>query len=961
YEPAGREGGELLAAAGQPKRALAWFEELLGQQDVDDRSAIYVLAVEAAYAAGDDGAVARLSDDYATRYPETFAPQMAYTRARSALRTGRHAQALEEANRIEQIAVGTEWARAAPRLRGGAYLGMGEPARAIDELSLFVAISSDSAARCDVLKEIAQVGFTAARDTTAALDALERLLDVERRALPGEMLSVALAYEGAGRFGDAARHHRDLAARHPLSEEAAEAEARLAFLDEFAVTDYAAAVAALDGRISEIAGAGAKGLLLLVEARVEVLKDFEGALALCERIEKGTKVDETRTHATYLRGLCHAKMARRALGARGGKDAAKTARDHAKRADAAWKDLSGGGSPWAVAAAFERALLEADLDRVDVAAAEALMNAHPEAPESARLAERLGDHFAESASNEDLARAAAFYERAARARPDSPALSLKLATARARAGRCEEALPELERIARDQRSRTGLRASYEAGACLRELKRPREAAPYFDRVAQRDPNGNFGTGAMLQAGDCFYLQRDFEGALDRYARAGRAAPSEARRWEAGYRAGLALRGLGRDADALARFQACVASDQGGASRPRAYQNAVETAGALGDGDRQVALIETWITEFRPEESAESAAAAATLARLYLERDQAKEALALAQRLARAGDKDAAEPRALEAMALYRLGRTGDADQARARVVTLAGAESPLVQEIGVEAARYHYDAKRFAEAAAAVRPFAESCSGEGACEGARYLYALALFGAQQMEKGSAVAQSFFRDYPLSPRTSTLHLRMGNVLAASGRPNEAVIHYREAVETTRDDATAFDALKNLGLTYHKMERWRDAEQVWYQVLSRYGDRPYATEAALNVGRCRMERGDYAGAIDAYEKSLPLLQGEDRARAFYWMGQSYEQLGDYQSAVVEYLKVPYLSSAGGMWVVTAQLQAAQCYARIERPEAAREIYEKVIRAHGAGSSWGKLAQKGLDALRAPSGEGSGGSGP
>jgi TolA-binding protein len=106
---------------------------------------------------------------------------------------------------------------------------------------------------------------------------------------------------------------------------------------------------------------------------------------------------------------------------------------------------------------------------------------------------------------------------------------------------------------------------------------------------------------------------------------------------------------------------------------------------------------------------------------------------------------------------------------------------------------------------------------------------------------------------------------------------------------------------------------------------------------------------------------MLDSESKARAFYWMGQSYEQLGNYQAAVVEYLKVPYLARGGGMWIVTAQLKAAECYTRIDRPDAARDIYTKVLNNHGPNSNWGKLAQKGLDEIngtaqtQSPDGEG------
>jgi hypothetical protein len=80
------------------------------------------------------------------------------------------------------------------------------------------------------------------------------------------------------------------------------------------------------------------------------------------------------------------------------------------------------------------------------------------------------------------------------------------------------------------------------------------------------------------------------------------------------------------------------------------------------------------------------------------------------------------------------------------------------------------------------------------------------------------------------------------------------------------------------------------------------------------------------------------------------------------VVEYLKVPYLARSGGMWVVTAQLKAAECYTKMDRDDAARELYTKVLRAHGPNSNWGKLAQKGIDGIDGKTAEGqpSGGGG-
>jgi tetratricopeptide (TPR) repeat protein len=489
-------------------------------------------------------------------------------------------------------------------------------------------------------------------------------------------------------------------------------------------------------------------------------------------------------------------------------------------------------------------------------------------------------------------------------------------------------------------------ASYEAGRSLRRLWRFDEAVDYFDRVAERDQRGSFGATAMLQAADCRFLQKRYQRALERYERAEKFAKTPQRKWEISYRIALCLEQLDRRHEALARLEECITDPNGGSLRPRAFQNAAKLAAELGDTARQAAILETYVTEFENDEVA--VVAARGLVRLYLQIGETDKAAVIAEWIDDNADNRDAEAKALLAMTQYRSGRSGDAEKNRRRVAEIDGADSPLLDEINVEAAKYQFDQKKFTQAAETLASFAKSCDGPGACEEARYYYAVSLMGADRTDESVAAAQAFFKDYPVSTWGPRLHLKLGNVLVRANRVSESLLHYQEAAETTVDSVTSFMALKNLGVSYQDLKRWREAERVWVQTLNRFPSSSFAPEAALNIARCKMEYGDYTGAIHAYEQAMPLLDTEAKARAFYWIGTSYERMGNYQEAVVQFLKVPYLASGGGLWVVTAELKAAECYAKIERDDAAREIYNRVISRYGAGSNWGKLARKGLDSL-------------
>jgi tetratricopeptide (TPR) repeat protein len=946
FVPGSEEGAAILESSGRHAEALRWYEELLMRTDLDDPRVVYIKAAEAAYHAGEFETVRRLTEEYGAKYPKTFSPQITYVKARAGLERKQFDQVLEDTRKLEALAPGTEWSHQAARIRGDAFLEMGRARAAIDEWRRFVSLSQDSLSRVRTLGRMAEVQFDVVRDTTAALVTLVEQLDVERRNIPSEMLRVAGVFEAAGRYNGAHEIYDDLVVRFPLSGEAEDADRRTAFLNEFTVTDYAAAASEMDAVAYEIARMSEwDGLLRVIEARIGVLKNYQSAYDLTRRVKKSSEKTAHYPRVLYLEGLARAKQAQMAHFT--GRD--KTANERMKDAFKPWEELTKdhAATEWAAEAASMKIVVRSQVEGVvDTSAVKRVLARYPERADRVGLTTLMGDHYYER--GDAPAEALRYYQRAIASDSNDLRLRYKAGLALAQNKQNEEAFETFEAISKADGGRVGVLASYEAGRALRRLGRFEEAVRHFDRVAERDPRGATGNTAMLQAADCRYLQKQYQRALERYQSAEKLANTPQRKWEISYRIALCLERLDRNYEALARLEKCIVEPGGGSQRPRAYQNAAKLAADMGDPARQAAILETYVTEF--ENDAEAAAAARELVRLFLQIGETEKATVVAEWIDDKADKKDAEAKALLAMTQYRAGRSGDAEKNRRRVEEIAGADSPLLDEIKVEAAKYQYDQKAFAEAATTLSSFAKSCDGPGACEEGRYYYVVSLMGAERTDESVAASQKFFKDYPVSAWGPRLHLKLGNVLVRAGRVSESLLHYQEAAETTVDSVTAFMALKNLGVAYQDIKRWREAERVWTQMLNRFPESSFAPETALNIARCKMEYGQYEGAIHAYEQALPLLDSDAKARAFYWMGTSYERMGDYQSAVVQFLKVPYLASGAGLWVVTAELKAAECYAKINRDDAAREIYNRVIDKYGAGSNWGKLARKGIDALDA-----------
>ena len=117
---------------------------------------------------------------------------------------------------------------------------------------------------------------------------------------------------------------------------------------------------------------------------------------------------------------------------------------------------------------------------------------------------------------------------------------------------------------------------------------------------------------------------------------------------------------------------------------------------------------------------------------------------------------------------------------------------------------------------------------------------------------------------------------------------------------------------------------------------------------NIAYCHHEMGQHEVAIAAYEQVMPLLEEEEQAYARFWIADSLDKLGRHQEAATAFLRIPYLHPSNGQLAVTAQLKAGEAWEHQGDVEAARQIYERVLSAHGAGTQWGDEAARRIERL-------------
>jgi tetratricopeptide (TPR) repeat protein len=238
----------------------------------------------------------------------------------------------------------------------------------------------------------------------------------------------------------------------------------------------------------------------------------------------------------------------------------------------------------------------------------------------------------------------------------------------------------------------------------------------------------------------------------------------------------------------------------------------------------------------------------------------------------------------------------------------------------------------------------------GTYEAGMALYKMALCDLRRGGTAEAIDKLnlFLRESPDSPLIGQVYFKLATANYASDNLNLAASNYALAAESSKDPQLAYTALANLARVYQDLEDWGKASGIWRTIIERFSERENIVEIFFNLGFAYSQSGMFELAHEVYSRIPAIAKTEEQeGRAHYWTGISLKNMGRYDEAVREFLRVPYLKT-GGMWGVTSKLEAAVCYEMLGRYDEAEKIYRQVIASHGENSQWGGMARKALDKL-------------
>jgi TolA-binding protein len=204
----------------------------------------------------------------------------------------------------------------------------------------------------------------------------------------------------------------------------------------------------------------------------------------------------------------------------------------------------------------------------------------------------------------------------------------------------------------------------------------------------------------------------------------------------------------------------------------------------------------------------------------------------------------------------------------------------------------------------------------------------------------------FPSHPIIPRTQ---LSLGNAYYNLEQWDKAARLYKSLVDSAQKapDLVQF-AMSNLIMTYKELTLYDAALDLTRKYIDRYPDDPELINKKVDIGVLFQKLGYYDQSIFHLQSLLEGADADLEAELRYYIGEAYYYKREYQQAILEFLKVPYLVTRRTRvdWVATSYYMAGQSYEKMSKFEQAISMYRQIIDRPGIDQQFKIAAQKEID---------------
>jgi TolA-binding protein len=482
-------------------------------------------------------------------------------------------------------------------------------------------------------------------------------------------------------------------------------------------------------------------------------------------------------------------------------------------------------------------------------------------------------------------------------------------------------------------SSLGGEARFQLGLILLERGYLRSAATEFAELLAAPTSVDLEKSSRTLLAECYFRLEDFGGAIriDESLLARGAEPSVLRRL------GEAYTRTGEDEKALSVLGTYVRKFSTTAGADTLAFKRAELLAQLGRTGQAIEAFRGLSTSYPG--SALKSDALGSVARLQFGRGNYEAALAAVSGLGTTQDEAIAE---LRIVTLLRLDR---AKQARKEIKTFKKAfpgSNEAVARFEVEEARVQLRYGNPKGARKTLGSVIKKHPGTRASGDAEFYLIEALEKVGKPEEHLAALISFVKNREDNANWSQANLRLAKIHAKDQDYVGASRAYLNALNGQLDDSDRPEVLELLYDSHRNLRSYDSAITIARNLIEQYPHHALSQTARVKIGEIYNEKGAYQEAIDELLPQLTKLQDDPWSSAQNVIAESYQKMGDYESALREYLKLIYNHQGSVNWLANAFMGRARCFTALGRTQEAIEELRK-IKARFGGTSFEQQADE------------------
>ena len=220
---------------------------------------------------------------------------------------------------------------------------------------------------------------------------------------------------------------------------------------------------------------------------------------------------------------------------------------------------------------------------------------------------------------------------------------------------------------------------------------------------------------------------------------------------------------------------------------------------------------------------------------------------------------------------------------------------------------------------------------------------------QKMPQAVQVYDSLLRNFPNDAILPRARLSLGNAYYNLEQWDNASQQYRFILDNEQQSPDLVPlAMSNLIMTYKQMELYDGALELTRKYIDHFPNNPDLIDKKIDMGVLYQKLGYYDQSILQLQSLIEAGNADIESELRYYIGEAYFYKGEFQQAVLEFLKVPYLVIKRGKidWISTSYYMAGQSYEKMSKYDQAMTMYKKIISRKDTDTQFKTAAQKEID---------------